>query len=75
MMRILMRGAAVRTTVTIDDDLLAAARRLTGEERPSELLRRALTTLVQVEAGRRLARLGGTMPDAYAGPRRRSDPA
>ena len=66
-------GRAMRTTVTIDDDLLAEARRVTGEERPSELLRRALTTLVQVEAGRRLARLGGSMPEAHAAPRRRSE--
>ena len=62
----------MRTTVTIDDDLLADARFYTGIKETSALIREALTALVQREAARRLARLGGTMPDAKAAPRRRS---
>lgn len=61
----------MRTTVTIDDDLLEQARELTGETRTSELLRQALTTLIELEAGRRLAKLAGTDPTAAAPPRRR----
>ncbi|HKS88480.1 MAG TPA: type II toxin-antitoxin system VapB family antitoxin [Stellaceae bacterium] len=62
----------MRTTVTLDDDLLADARFYTGIKETSALIREALTALVQREAARRLARLGGTMPDAKAAPRRRS---
>lgn len=61
----------MRTTVTIDDDLLATAEALTGVSERSALLRRGLETLVRVESARRLAALGGSDPDASAGPRRR----
>lgn len=60
----------MRTTVTLDDDLLEKATRLTGiEERPA-LLREALIALIARESARRLARLGGTMPKAQAPMRR-----
>jgi len=62
----------MRTTVTLDDDLLAEAGRLTGEERTSTLLERALRELIAMESARRLARLGGTDPEADLAPRRRS---
>ncbi len=62
----------MRTTVTLDDDLLAEAGRLTGEERTSALLERALRELIAMESARRLARLGGTDPEADLAPRRRS---
>lgn len=59
----------MRTTVTLDDDLLEKAEKLTGiHERPA-LLREALKALIAREAAIRLARLGGTDPDAIAGPR------
>ncbi len=61
----------MRTTVAIDDDLLAQAREYTGLTENAALIREALKTLVALEAGRRLARLGGTDPDAKAPPRRR----
>jgi len=61
----------MRTTVTLDDDLLARARELSGVEQLGPLLKKALTELVQREAGIRLARLGGTMPDLQDIPRRR----
>lgn len=61
----------MRTTLTLDDDLLARASELTGITERAALVRHALTMLVQREAARRLAALGGTMPDAEAAPRRR----
>lgn len=62
----------MRTTVSLDDELVADAQELTGIQEKSALIREALTALVQREAGRRLILLGGTDPDATAGPRRRS---
>lgn len=63
----------MRTTVTIDDDLLARASELTGETERSALLRAGLTTLIRVESARRLAALGGSDPAASAGSRRRDE--
>lgn len=63
----------MRTTVTLDDDLIAKAKRYTGVSETSALVRLALTALVQREAGRRLAALGGTMPNVQAVRRRRPD--
>ena len=64
----------MRTTVTIDDELLQDAIELTGITEKSTLIREALKSSVAREAGRRLARLGGTMPDLVAPPRRRFPP-
>lgn len=61
----------MRTTIVLDDELLAAAREYTGIEEKSALVREALRALVQREAARRLARLGGSDPSAEAAPRRR----
>jgi Arc/MetJ family transcription regulator len=61
----------MRTTVTIDDELLTTAKRYANIEETSALIREALTSYVQLEAGRRLARLGGSDPNAKAAPRRR----
>lgn len=60
----------MRTTVTIDDELLAKASGLTGVTERSALLRSGLEALVRVESARRLAALGGSDPDAAAAPRR-----
>ena len=62
----------MRTTVTLDDELLARAEEYTGIKEKSALIREALNALVEREASRRLARLGGTIPDLVAPPRRRS---
>jgi Arc/MetJ family transcription regulator len=62
----------MRTTVTIDDALLAKAAELTGVKERSTLLRDGLLALVRVESARRLAALGGTDPQAAAAPRRRT---
>ncbi len=64
----------MRTTVTIDDELLEKAQKYTGIEEKSALIREALKSLVAREAGRRLAALGGSDPTAQAAPRRRFPP-
>jgi Arc/MetJ family transcription regulator len=61
----------MRTTVTLDDDLLASAEAYTGIKERSALLREALKALVAREAARRLALLGGSDPHATVAPRRR----
>lgn len=61
----------MRTTVTIDDELLARASELTGITEKSVLLREGLTTLIRVESARRLAALGGSDKEAAAAPRLR----
>jgi Arc/MetJ family transcription regulator len=61
----------MRTTVALDDELVATAQEYTGLKEKSALLREALTALIQREAARRLARLGGSDPNAKAPPRRR----
>lgn len=62
----------VRTTVTLDEELLRQAEELTGTSGTSRLLGEALEALVQRESARRLAALGGSDPNATAAPRRRS---
>ncbi len=64
----------MRTTVTIDDALLAKAVELTGTKEKSALLREGLQTLIRVESARRFAALGGTDPGAVAAPRQRTAP-
>lgn len=63
----------MRTTVTLDDDLIARAQELTGRSEVSSVVRMSLELLVRLESGRRLALLGGSEPDATAGRRRRSN--
>lgn len=63
--------ACMRTTLNIDDELLAKAREYTKIEEKTALVRAGLEALIAREAARRLAALGGTMPDFVAGRRRR----
>jgi Arc/MetJ family transcription regulator len=65
----------MRSTINIDDGLMEKARSLTGTKETAAIVRQALETLVRVETGKRLIALGGTMPDAEAAPRRRSEAA
>jgi Arc/MetJ family transcription regulator len=62
----------MRTTLALDDDLLAEAQRLTGTNEKTAVVREALRALVERESARRLARLGGTEPALEDVPRRRS---
>lgn len=61
----------MRTTVTLDDKLVAQATELTGIQEKPALVREALKALVERESARRLARLGGTQPNLRKVPRRR----
>jgi Arc/MetJ family transcription regulator len=61
----------MRTTMALDDELVAEAQDLTGLKGKSSLIREALKALIERESARRLARLGGTEPDLKAPPRRR----
>ncbi len=61
----------MRTTLTIDDQLLAEAQRLTGIAERTALVREGLRALIERESARRLARLGATEPQLEPVPRRR----
>jgi Arc/MetJ family transcription regulator len=60
----------VRTTLALDDELLAKAQTFTGLKEKSALVREALKALIERESARRLARLGGSEPELTV-PRRR----
>jgi Arc/MetJ family transcription regulator len=64
----------MRTTLALDDELVARAQTLTGLKEKSALVREALKALIERESARRLALLGGTEPDLKPAPRRRLDP-
>lgn len=65
----------MRTTLAIDDDLLAKAQVLTGLSEKTALVREALQALIQRESAKRLALLGGSEPKLNEIPRRRSGTA
>jgi len=58
-------------TITIDEKLVERATTLTGIKDDNKLFQAGLEALVQREAARKLAALGGYDPDAEAGPRNR----
>lgn len=62
----------MRTTVTLDDDLIAKAEALTGIRERSVLVRRGIEALIARESAIRLARLGGSDTTAKAAPRSRA---
>ena len=61
----------MRTTMSLDDELVAEAQGLTGLKEKSALVREALKALIERESARRIARLGGSEPDLRASARRR----
>jgi Arc/MetJ family transcription regulator len=61
----------MRTTLNIDDDLLARAAKLTGVTEKTSLVRLGLEALIAAESARRLAKLGGTETQLRTAPRRR----
>ena len=61
----------MRTTVNIDPDQLKIARKLTGINDVCDLVNEGLRSLIERESARRLAALGGSMPDLRDIPRRR----
>jgi transcriptional regulator with XRE-family HTH domain len=58
---------------SVDNELIAKARAVTGVQDKASLVREALKALIERESARRLARLGGSEPDLTAPPRRRSE--
>lgn len=65
----------MRTTLALDDELIAKAQAFTGLKEKSALVREALKALIERESARRLARLGASEPDLAAPPRRQPGPA
>lgn len=65
----------MRTTLNIDDELLAEAQRMTGLMERTALVREGLRALIERESARRLARLGGSEHQLKAIPRRRTSVA
>lgn len=62
----------MRTTINVDDDLIEAARRLTGVQERTALINEGLRALIERESARRLARLGASEPQLGLPPRRRA---
>ncbi len=65
----------MRTTINIDDDLLAKAASLIGPMNRSAMVREGLKALIERESARRLASLGGTQPALTLASRRRAKPS
>jgi len=65
----------MRTTLNIDEELLAEASRYTGVREKTRLLHLGLQALIEREAARRLAAMGGSDPEATSGRRRRGSVA
>ena len=61
----------MRTTVNIDDELLARAHAATHITAKAELIQEALKALVERESARQLAKLGGSQAGLRSIPRRR----
>jgi Arc/MetJ family transcription regulator len=62
----------MRTTITLDEEMVRRAKELTGIGETSALVQAALKALIEREAALRLARLGGSEPDLKPIPRRRT---
>jgi Arc/MetJ family transcription regulator len=66
----------MRTTVTIDDTLYEKALEMADVHMDkADIFRESIKTFVRVQAAKRLAALGGTMPEAQDIARRRDQPA
>jgi Arc/MetJ family transcription regulator len=62
----------MRTTIVLDDELLAKAQALTSLQEKSGLVKEALKALIERESAKRLASLGGTEPQIETVPRRQT---
>ena len=60
----------MRTTLVLDDELLASAQAFIGLSEKTALEREAMRALVQRESAKRLALLGGSEPQLQDVPRR-----
>lgn len=63
----------MRTTINLDEELLAKAAKLVGSLDRSAMVHEGLRALIQRESAKRLALLGGSQPDLIAVPRRRQE--
>jgi Arc/MetJ family transcription regulator len=65
----------MRTTVTIDDELYERALEMADPAMDrADLFREAVKTFVRVQAAKRLAALGASVPAMQDVPRRRAEP-
>lgn len=62
----------MKTTMILDDLLIKRALELTGMKEKTAVVHAGLEALIARESARRLAKLGGSMPDLEPAPRRRS---
>ena len=61
----------MRTTLNIDSSLVERAGEMTGIKEKTALIHAGLKALIERESARRLADLGGSMPDLDENRRRR----
>jgi Arc/MetJ family transcription regulator len=67
---LILKENTMRTTITIDDALYQQALELSDPDMPKTLLvQEAIKTFVRIQAGKRLAALGGSQPDMREIPR------
>jgi hypothetical protein len=75
MIMCIKRSADMRTTVTIDDALYEQALQVADPDLDkADIFREAMKTFVRVQAAKRLAALGGSMPQMQDVPRRDVEP-
>ena len=63
----------MRTTVNLDDELLAKAERVSGIKERAALVNEGISALIERESARRLARMGGSQPQLEPIPRRHTE--
>ena len=61
----------MRTTISVDDNLIREAQDVSGITKVSAMITKSLEMMIQHYAADRLAALGGSDPGAFAGPRNR----
>ncbi len=64
----------MRTTVNLDDELLAEAEWVSEIRERATLVNEGIRALIERESAKRLARLGGSQPGLKAAHRRRAEP-
>jgi Arc/MetJ family transcription regulator len=69
----LIEGGGMRTTLNIEDELLAKAAELTGIKEKTSLVKLGLEALIARESAKRLAALAGTEKNLEMIPRRRTE--
>jgi Arc/MetJ family transcription regulator len=70
LMHIMCGGETMRTTLNIEDSLIAKASKMTGIKEKTTLVKLGLEALIARESGKRLAKLGGTEKQLKSIPRR-----